>query len=82
MTRGIKERTPFSPEPGQIYTNDNGAKYYCERLQHGSLFNVWMINIKSGWSFLAHGVGRYPDGTIDWDYSTDGRFTDFRLQEA
>lgn len=40
-----------------------------------------MVNVLSGWSFLAHGVGIYPDGRIDWDYSTDGRFTKFELQK-
>ena len=40
-----------------------------------------MVNVRSGWSFLAHGVGIYPDGRIDWDYSTDGRFTKF-VEEA
>lgn len=74
MIRNTNDRTPFSPEPGKIYTNDNGAKYYCEKLQYGSLFNAWMVNVASGWTFLAHGVGIYPDGRIDWDYSTGGRF--------
>lgn len=72
------ERTPFSPEVGQIYSlaSDYGGDFYCERLQYGSAFNAWMVNVRSGWRFLAHGVGIYPDGRIDWDYSTDGHFTD------
>ena len=32
------------------------------------------------WHFRAHGVGIYPDGRIDWDYSTAGQFTDFQLE--
>ena len=33
-----------------------------------------MKNIKSGWTFMAHGIGIYIDSRIDWDYSTGGRF--------
>lgn len=78
------ERTPFSPEPGQIYSlqSASGGEFYCESLQAGSAFNAWMVNVRSGWRFLAHGVGIYPDGRIDWDYSTDGRFTEFVEREA
>ena len=84
MAKSKNERTPFSPEPGRIYrlASESGGDFYCERLQHGSRFNAWMVNVRSGWSFLAHGVGIYPDGRIDWDYSTDGRFTKFQLQET
>ena len=70
----IQTRTPFSPEPGTVYENAGGGRFLCEKLLYGSLFNAWMVNVKSGWSFLAHGVGRYPDGKIDWDYSTGGTF--------
>lgn len=33
-----------------------------------------MRNIATGWTLKAHGCGVYPDGTIDWDYSTNGYF--------
>ena len=74
MSKEIKGRAPFSPEPGKIYENEGGGRFLCQKLQYGSLFNAWMVNVLSGWSFFAHGVGIYPDGRIDWDYSTDGRF--------
>lgn len=81
MNRSTDKRTPFSPEPGKIYelASPSGGKFYCE--SRGSLFSAWMVNVLSGWYFLAHGVGIYPDGRIDWDYSTHGRFTKFQLQE-
>lgn len=84
MANTKTQRTPFSPEPGQIYSlaSESGGEFYCERLQHGSAFNAWMVNVRSGWRFLAHGIGIYPDGRIDWDYSTDGRFTKFVEREA
>ena len=77
-------RTPFSPEPGKIYelASPSGGRFLCQKLQYGSQFNAWMVNVRSGWSFLAHGVGIYPDGRIDWDYSTGGQFTTFQLQEG
>ena len=83
MANTKTQRTPFSPEVGQIYSlaSESGGEFYCERLQHGSAFNAWLVNVRSGWRFLAHGVGIYPDGRIDWDYSTDGRFTKF-VEEA
>ena len=76
-------RTPFSPEPGKIYelASPSGGRFLCKGLWYGTqLFDTWMINVRSGWSFLAHGVGIYPDGRIDWDYSTAGQFTNFQLE--
>lgn len=77
-----KTRTPFSPEPGKVYelASPSGGRFYCESRPSGRLFDAWMINVRSGWFFLAHGVGIYPDGRIDWDYSTAGQFTDFQLE--
>lgn len=77
MAETLRGRTPFSPEPGKIYelASPSGGRFLCKGLWYGTqLFDTWMINVRSGWSFLAHGVGIYPDGRIDWDYSTDGRF--------
>lgn len=74
-------RAPFSPIPGQIYelASPSGGRFYCENLQSSSQYNAWMVNTLSGWQFLAHGVGIYPDGRIDWDYSTHGQF--IKLQQ-
>lgn len=33
-------------------------------------------NIKSGWTCDVHGLAEYENHTVDWDYSTNGRFTD------
>jgi hypothetical protein len=35
-----------------------------------------LANIRSGWTFAAHGIHGHEDGRIDWDYSTEGRFVD------
>lgn len=80
--KDAKTRTPFSPEPGKVYelSSPSGGRFYCESRPSGSLFDAWLINVRSGWFFLAHGVGIYPDGRIDWDYSTAGQFTNFQLE--
>ena len=67
----IAESTPFYPETGKVYRNAGGGEYYCRR---GEASDAWMINVASGWSFHAHGCRRYPDGSIEWNYSTDGTF--------
>lgn len=71
------KREGFTPKEGQVYTNNGGGEYRC--IYIGSGFGIGpgiaeMQNIKSGWTLIAHGCGIYEDGTIDWDYSTGGRF--------
>ena len=78
MSKDLKGRAPFSPVPGRIYelASPSGGRFLCRSRLYGSQYNARMVNVLSGWSFLAHGVGIYPDGRIDWDYSTDGCFTE------
>lgn len=60
---------------GQRYRNhgdkDGGEKYLCLTSDQSG---ADMRNILSGWTFRAHCINRYEDGSIDWDYSTGGRF--------
>lgn len=60
-------------EKGRVYTHRSlvAGKFRCIK---GDSYPV-LQNIRSGWTLTAHGVGMYEDGTIDWDYSTNGRFT-------
>ena len=30
----------------------------------------------TGWTMIIHGVNQYEDGSIDWDFSTNGYWTD------
>lgn len=68
-------RTKFTPEEGKQYQNAGGVVFRClsskRLLPEG---NATMQNIKTGWTFKAHGCGIYDDGTIDWDYSSRGFF--------
>ena len=62
----------FAPTTGEVYTNAGGGEYLCE--SGGSWISARMVNTVSGWTFIAKGIVRYDDGTIEWDYSTDGEF--------
>lgn len=74
------------PVIGQTYLNRNGEEYRCisnmtygneERARRAlSLGEHWasMVRVKDGWSLTAHGIIQYADGTIEWNYSTGGRF--------
>ena len=68
----METRKKFTPEPGKIYTNKGGGTYLCVRSFTPE--TPTFVNTLSGWTLRAHGVGIYDDGTIDWDYSTDGYF--------
>lgn len=66
-------RKQFTPKPGMIYRNNGGGTYKCIEtgyFDHGAK----MQNTVSGWTLNAHGCGIYEDGSIDWDYSTEGHF--------
>ncbi len=63
---------PFSPVKGEIYENAGGGRYLCE--SDGNEHSARMMNVTSGWTFIAKGIVRYDDGTIEWDYSVDGTF--------
>lgn len=62
----------FVPEIGTIYQNRGGGEYICTGTAGG--YDATMERIKDGWQLLAHGLLMYEDGTIEWDYSTGGRF--------
>lgn len=66
------EREKFVPSIGEYYRNRGGGEYLCMGV--GAYDDAVMQNVASGWTLTAHGLGKYADGTIDWDYSTGGRF--------
>ena len=68
-------RKRFTPKTGEIYENEGGGIFKCLTGRTGvAPAHAKMQNVKSGWTFIAHEVGIYEDGRIDWDYSTDGCF--------
>lgn len=41
-----------------------------------SRYSALVRSIKTGWTMVVHGTNIYDDGSIDWDFSTNGRFTE------
>lgn len=73
MKAYYRTRTKFRPIKGCVYENAGGGTFKClgnDWLNNASTF----VNVRSGWTFIAHGIGQYIDNKIDWDYSTDGYF--------
>ena len=73
MKEKLATRKSFVPVKGLVYTNIGGGDFKCLTNYCGQPFAI-MQNIRSGWTFIAHGLGIYCTGEIDWDYSTEGRF--------
>lgn len=59
-----------------IYRNRNGKDYICITPSYLPCKEgeEKMRNMETGWTFRAHGIILYDDGTIEWDYSTGGHF--------
>ena len=70
----------FTPTIDGIYENAGGGTYRCEGPVKLEPCSAWMQNTASGWTLLAHGITRYEDGTIEWDYSTGGHFEEIRRE--
>lgn len=80
------EKQYIVPVVGRVYTNRNGGDYLCtgnllylsKEEERRSLalgeHIAYMERVKDGWSLSAHGVVQYENGTIEWNYSTNGRF--------
>lgn len=58
--------------PGCTYTNHNGSEYLCKSIPDNN--SAVMERVKDGWTLVAHGIQKYGDGTIEWDYSTGGHW--------
>ena len=67
----LAKSTPFYPAAGRTYRNAGGGTYLCKSADGTEAI---MVNIKSKWSLVAHGCRIYFDGSIEWDYSTNGCF--------
>lgn len=69
----MKAERDFKLAVGNIYTNHNGSDYLCT--DNRGLGCYTMERVKDGWTLEAHVITMYADGTIEWDYSTGGRWT-------
>ena len=74
----MKDGERFEPVPGQVYENKGGGTYLCGDVWKNDTpdlsYCARMTNTKTGWTLIAHGLIQYEDGTIEWDYSTGGRW--------
>ena len=68
----------FAPRMGEEYENAGGGRYLCTRSWDEDTWTARFLNTASGWELVAHGIVRYEDGTIEWDYSTGGHFEKVR----
>lgn len=66
---------------GDVFEHRSGVKFVCIAEDLTPTNAPTLKNLSSGWTFQAHGVGRYDDRTIDWDYSTGGYFDEEKLSE-
>lgn len=59
---------------GKTYKNKNGITYTCTgKADEG----YWMLS-EGGYSLCAHNITLYDNGSIEWDYSTNGKFVENR----
>ena len=73
----VWQRSYIEPVPGVIYHNRNGVDYKC--IEALSDHSAIMERVTDKWTFTAHGVQRYHDGTIEWNYSTGGRWPNIAI---
>ena len=78
------ERMKMKYQEGVVYTlhqdTDFVSEFKCLRAYKYvfcgcTQYNAEMVNIRTGWTFTANGTGMYEDGTIDWDFSSNGHFS-------
>lgn len=68
----MKPYRHFKLTEGEIAQNRGGGSYLVQQVFDRD--TVRMKNMKSGWVLIAHIITLYQDGTIEWDYSTNGHF--------
>ena len=66
------EKSGTAIYPEKIYTNHNGSDYLCKSIVDER--SAVMERVKDGWTLVAHGIKMYGNGTIEWDYSTGGKW--------
>ena len=69
----------FVPQVGQVYQNRNDRSYLCLSVEKRPLLNdttAQMRRTSDGWTLTAHGLIRNGAGTIEWNYSTGGRWSE------
>ena len=65
---------------GSLYKLRDHEGYVLEvlRILRDDPYSDYTYRVRSvitGWTMTIHGVNQYEDGSIDWDFSTDGYYT-------
>ena len=75
-------RKLFNPVYGEIYQNRGGGYYRCITPPYLKFDypdgEARMMNVQTGWTIRVAGIVQYEDGTIEWDYSHGGYFTEMK----
>lgn len=76
LAKYLDEAKRIIPEEGKVYENRNGWRYLCVGVPgpQDTSDAATMQRVTDGWTLKAHNVYQYPDGTIEWDYSTGGHW--------
>ena len=65
---------------GSLYKLHDHDGYVLECIRvFGDNYSAYCARVRSivtGWTMDLHGINVYEDGSIDWDFSTHGIFTD------
>lgn len=86
---------PGSLDVGSLYTlHDPAARkrgalnehcLECIRLIHDDPYSKYTALVRStisGWTMVVHGTNIYEDGSIDWDFSTNGFFSNKDINDC
>ena len=64
----------ITPKVGETYLNKGGGSYICRDNFRIPTECSIMERVSDGYTLTAHGVMQYDDGSIEWDFSTDGHW--------
>lgn len=76
LAKYLDEAKRIIPEEGVIYENRNGWRYLCVAAPgpQDTSDAATLQRVTDGWTLKVHNVYLYPDGRIEWDFSTDGHW--------
>ncbi len=64
------------PTEGTVYTADDGFRYLCTAAPgpQDTSDAATLERVTDGWTLKAHNVYQFPNGVIQWDFSTDAQW--------
>lgn len=76
LAKYLDEAKRIIPQEGAVYENRNGWRYLCvaSPTEKDTDDAATLQRVSDGWTLKAHNVYQYPDGTIEWDFSTGGHW--------